>query len=226
MYLYESSMLLEIDIIYLVEKIPENDFSPAKYVIKAPDSFDQIAEDYGIVVSTTFAELYPERIVLLQGNEREKVKKGQYSVYAFEKIHKIKGKNFKKYRFSAEEVKAMYNNAPHPSIDTLSDERYRKKHSAGSLACLEFSHVLLAGKRTWGIILDSEPRSVYDLRHDFIKAKPEGDIAYFNIVQEYPLDDVSVVFNYGDELSLLLPNAWNGDLIALEKVRSLIGVEI
>ncbi len=79
-----------------------------KYII-APPLAERNLDGYVMKIPKENIQLESDSFVFLQGNEWDKVRK-EY-VYMFEKAVKIKGRAIKRYRYTQEQLDAVYRNA-------------------------------------------------------------------------------------------------------------------
>ncbi len=197
-------MSARIPIKYLKRK--ESGYIPV-FVIKAPENTPELS-GYVIKMPQDETEVTDTSLLLHNGNEWSKKDRKYY--FMFEKEEKVKGHPAKRYRYSEEEFVILYGRAESKTFDQRLEERI-KRSQAGPGRLLKASYTDYEDhtkkiSTDWLIGSDADQKWVYEFSYDPLRdtGKHSQAAKGFSVMEEYPISNISVLFNNKDDLLPLL----------------------
>lgn len=177
------------------------------YVIDPPENAPELS-GYVLKIETDRVSEDKTSLTMHYGNEWDK-KNRQY-LYMFEREDKVKGVRSKRFRYTEEETYILYGRAISKTFDKRLAERQEKVTSgSGKLIRARYSDYqdhTIQSSIEWFISADADSKWVYEFTYNTLTdvGKHSCTAKGFSILEEYSIEDISVLFNVKDNLSYLL----------------------
>lgn len=200
----EKSMEIRLPKKYL--KREESGYNSV-YVIDPPENAPELS-GYVLKIETDRVSEDKTSLTMHYGNEWDK-KNRQY-LYMFEREDKVKGVRSKRFRYTEEETYILYGRAISKTFDKRLAERQEKVTSgSGKLIRARYSDYqdhTIQSSIEWFISADADSKWVYEFTYNTLTdvGKHSCTAKGFSILEEYSIEDISVLFNVKDNLSYLL----------------------
>lgn len=211
---------MEIDIKYLIDTIPGNEYHGPKYVIAAPDNVEEL-EGYGIIISAFSVRKTLHSLVFTRCQEFDKKKNAP--VFRFEKIKKVPGKNFPYHKYTNEECQALYDKSDQPNIDMFKEDGDYLLEGTGKIAwCYYFpeNNGSIKTSKRWCVLSERYPYFAFMMNGKSKSGYSVIDVNLLEIIKEYYLDDISYVFENMNTLVELIQEK------RVEEMLEIVGADI
>lgn len=193
---------------YLGQYIKAELFKPAKYEILPPNHASELA-GYVMYVLEDDIQVSTDSFTILQGNEyNPKIREW---IHMFEKQVKVKGRAFKRYRYTDDELYTLYGRES-KSFDRRYQERDVLLQGPGKLVLSSYSKAYQENGATlhrqaeeWMLIPQESDIWAYEFGYDPLRDTGKHRITAkgFSILEEYSIPDMAIFHDNYQVLSLL-----------------------